>query len=52
MWGDSWMNLMLKMKDMPYYHYKSSKADKNKDPDAKEGTVDILEEKFRKYLKK
>lgn len=50
MWGDSWINLMMKMKDMPYYHYNSKSAGKRSDE--KQGTVDVLEEKFKKYLKK
>lgn len=49
MWGDSWLNLQLKMKDMPHYHYNS---DKKKEPEVKEGTTDILREKFNKYIAK
>ncbi len=49
MWGDSWINLQMKMKDMPYYHYASS--DKKKDPEVKEGTIHILKQKFAKYIK-
>lgn len=51
MWGDSWINLMMKMKDMPYYHYNSKKTPGLKG-DEKAGTVDVLDQKFKKYLKK
>jgi hypothetical protein len=50
MWGDSWINLMMKMRDMPYYHYKSS--GKNGEKPAREGTVDDLKNKFSKYIAK
>ena len=47
MWGDSWINLQMKMIDMPHYKYKSKK---DKEPEVKEGTVDILKNKFSKYV--
>lgn len=45
MWEESWVNLMMKMKDMPYYHY-----DSNKEPEAKEGTIEDLKNHFSKYM--
>lgn len=50
MWGDSWINYRMKMADMPYFSYSSD--DKHKEPDAKEGSIDILKSKFGKYIKK
>lgn len=47
MWGDSWINLSMKMKDMPYYEY--STDGKAGEEDAKEGTIDDLRNKFGKY---
>lgn len=52
MWEESWVNLVMKMRDMPYYHYRS-KADGKKAPkedrDAIPGDADILKKKFAKY---
>lgn len=45
MWGDSWINLKMKMADMPYTSYKSEK-------EAKEGTIDDLRNNFSKYIQK
>lgn len=45
MWGDSWVNVLLKMKDMPYYHFKSK-------DESKKGDADILKSKFSKYIQK
>jgi len=45
MWEESWINLMMEMKDMPHYHYK-------KDGGVKEGTIDDLRNHFAKYIKK
>lgn len=54
MWGDSWINLQMKMRDMPYYHYKrnndSTGSQNTKDSGVKEGTIDILKQKFAKYI--
>ena len=47
MWGDSWVNLVMKMKDMPYFSYGKDKKEK-----VVEGTVDILKAKFSKYIEK
>lgn len=51
MWEENWINLVMKMKDMPYYKYASNKKNKS-DDNAKEGSIDILESKFSKYIKK
>ena len=54
MWEESWINLMMKMRDMPYYHYKA-KADRKVSPqerDAIPGDVDTLIRKFGKYASK
>ena len=50
MWGDSWINLLIKMKDMPHYHMKT-KTGKDKSGKAKPipGNKDILKSKFSKY---
>lgn len=50
MWKESWINLQMKMKDMPYYHYKSS--EKNAEEKVREGTEDDLKNKFSKYIAK
>jgi len=53
LWEESWPNLVMKMKDMPYYHYRSeSKGKRTKHPDALPGDVDILKQKFSKYIAK
>lgn len=49
MWGDSWINLRMKMADMPYYSYS---GDEHKEPAAKEGTIDDLKRIAGKYIKK
>jgi hypothetical protein len=56
MWEESWPNLLMKMRDLPYYKYKS-KSDKPKndefdDSDAKPGDIEILKTKFAKYMQK
>lgn len=58
MWEESWPNLLMKMKDMPYYKYKPSKPEHGKksafkeDTDgAKQGDIDVLQKKFAKYIK-
>jgi hypothetical protein len=50
MWGDSWINLLMKMKDMPHYHMKT-KTEKGKSGSGKPipGNKDILKSKFGKY---
>jgi hypothetical protein len=51
MWEESWPNLIMKMKDMPYYHYRSDdRKKKERYQDAVPGDVDILKSKFSKYL--
>jgi hypothetical protein len=45
MWEENWPNLLMKMKDMPHYHFKS------KEEKEKEGTVDDLKNHFKKYIK-
>nr|WP_319268306.1 hypothetical protein [uncultured Draconibacterium sp.] len=42
MWGDSWINLMMKMKDLPHYSYK--KKDKDSEPGV--FTADDLKKRF------
>jgi hypothetical protein len=57
---ESWINLMMKMKDMPHYRYKPAKSEKGKrttrdkdnDDNAREGTIEDLQKKFAKYIKK
>jgi hypothetical protein len=49
MWGDSWINLSLKLQDMPYY--KGMKEKKEDEIQGKRGTVDDLRNKFSKYIK-
>ena len=51
MWEESWINLVMKMRDMPYYHYKGKKdgAKKKDTVDAIPGDADILMQKFGKY---
>lgn len=48
MWEESWVNLVTKMQDMPYYHHFSSDEKENKDE--REGTIDDLKSKFGKYI--
>lgn len=48
MWGDSWINMNMKMKDMPYYHYKSLKDEK----EGKEGTVEDIKRHFSKFIER
>jgi hypothetical protein len=53
MWQESWPNLMMKMRDMPYYKYNSRKAEdkkKNWEDDAKPGDLEVLQSKFKKYI--
>ncbi len=50
MWGDSWINLQMKMTDLPTYRYKGD-PDKEED-EGKPGTIEILNSKFGKYNKK
>lgn len=45
MWGDSWINLKMKMADMPYANYRSEGK-------AKEGTIEDLKNHFGKYIQK
>ena len=47
MWGDSWINLMMKMRDMPHYQYR-----KSKERIEKKGTVEDLQNNFGKYIKR
>lgn len=50
MWEESWVNLVMKMRDMPYYHYKSKKDGAKKETaDAIPGDTDVLLKKFGKY---
>jgi hypothetical protein len=48
----------MKMRDMPYYHYKGDKQkgrgkpEKKDKPEPLPGTTDILKTKFAKYLDK
>lgn len=49
MYGDSWINMTMKMRDMPYYSYRKGKKESDS---AKEGSLDILKEKFGKYMEK
>lgn len=44
MWGDSWINLRMKMADMPYSSYKKKET--------KQGTIDDLKNNFSKYIQK
>ena len=48
MWEETWINLSLKMRDMPRYEYKNTSVEN--EPTIK-GTNDILKEKFAKFIK-
>ncbi len=48
MWGDSWINLSLKLQDIPYY---KGLREKKENDGAKKGTVEVLEQKFSRYRK-
>lgn len=48
MWEDSWVNLRIKMADMPHFEYDSKKQD---EPEAKEGSIEDLKKNFGKYIK-
>lgn len=45
MHDESWINLVMKMRDMPYFHYNGKTEEK-----AREGTIDDLKAKFGKYI--
>jgi len=55
---ESWISLIMKMRDMPYYHYKGdkqkgkTKPEKKDKPEPLPGTTDILKTKFAKYIDK
>lgn len=49
---ESWISLQLKMRDLPYYHYKGSQRnEKNGDgkKTIKKGNIDILKAKFPQF---
>jgi len=48
MWGDSWINLNMKMIDMPHFRYK--KKNEGEEDDIIEGTEEIIRTKFAKYI--
>lgn len=49
LWGDSWINILLKMRDMPYYR---TKTEEEKEAEhTHEGTIDILKQKFSHLIK-
>lgn len=54
MWRETWPNLIMKMRDMPYYHYNSKTKQQRREPepdaDAIPGTQEILKKKFSKYI--
>jgi hypothetical protein len=58
MWRETWPNLMMMLRDMPYYHYKSQKdkprpgsvAEKFDTTGAKQGDIETLRKKFGKYI--
>jgi hypothetical protein len=62
LWGESWVNLIMQMRDMPYYHHFSSREQKGKarepwDRDGEphitfNGDEEIIKRKFSKFLKK
>ena len=58
LWQESWPNLLMKMKDMPYYKYKPAKSDKGKRTvkeeasEGRPGDIEVLQKKFAKYIKK
>jgi len=45
MWEESWINLTMKMNDMPYYSY-------GKQEKVKSGTIEDLKNNFSKYIQK
>ncbi len=51
MWVETWPNLVMKMRDMPYWHYNSSEKKGAKREEGVPGDTDILKRKFGKYIK-
>jgi hypothetical protein len=51
MWGDSWPNIIMKMKDMPYYKHTGKKdaGSEEEKEHVKDGDIEILQKKFAKY---
>ena len=49
MWEESWVNLMMKMRDMPYYRIKTE--EEKEAEHTHEGTVEDIQKKFAKYIK-
>ena len=48
MWEETWINLSMKMRDMPRYEYNSvPKEEEN----LIKGTNDVLKQKFAKFIK-
>lgn len=50
MWVETWPNLVMKMRDMPYWHYNSEKKGAKRE-EGVPGDTDILKRKFGKYIK-
>jgi len=48
MWGESWINLSMKMRDMPRYEYSTASKEEEK---VIKGTNDVLKSKFAKFVK-
>jgi hypothetical protein len=62
LWRESWVNLIMQMRDMPYYHHFSGKERKggrqetwHEDGEPHitfKGDEEVLKRKFGKYIKK
>lgn len=48
LWGDSFINYSMKLRDMPHFEYDSESA--KKQDDIIQGTNEILKQKFGKYI--
>lgn len=48
MWKETWIDLSMKMRDMPYYDYD---GDSKEEEEVIKGTNEILKTKFAKYVK-
>lgn len=48
MWKETWIDLCMKMRDMPYYDYDSESKEEE---EVINGTNEVLKTKFAKYVK-
>jgi hypothetical protein len=49
MWKETWIDLCMKMRDLPYYEYDDN--DSKEEEEVIQGTNEILKQKFAKYIK-